>query len=65
MVTCLVNKSNIILEQVNHISSKMQHLFSNDLISYRAKVIFFSKWRSKGIETIKDVIHHAEKHLLS
>ena len=65
VATNLDNKSNTKLKQVNHTNFKTQHLFSNDLIRYKGKVLFFPKWRNKGIETIKDVIHPDEKRLLS
>ena len=65
VATYLDNKNNNKLEQVNHISFKTQHLFSNDLMRYKGKAHFFPKWQNKGIETIKDVIHPDEKRLLS
>ena len=61
----LDNKSNTKLKQVNHTNFKTQHLFNNDFIRYKGKVLFFPKWRNKDIETIKYVIHPNEKRLLS
>ena len=43
VATYLDNKSNTKLEQVNHTNFKTQHLFSNDLIRYKGKVLFFPK----------------------
>ena len=39
----LDNKSNTKLVQVNYTNFKTQHLFSNDLIKYKGKVLFFPK----------------------
>ena len=65
VATHLGDKSNSKLEQVNHTNFKTQHLFSNDLIRHKAKVLFFPKPRNSGMETIKDVIHPNKKRLLS
>ena len=65
VATYLEKKSNTKLEQLNHTNFKTQCLFSNDLIGYKGTVLFFTKWRNKGIETMKDVIHPNVKRLLS
>ena len=65
LATYLDNKNNIELQQINQTNFKTQHLFNNDLIRYKGKILFFLKWRNKGIEMIKDVIHPKDKRLLS
>ena len=42
---------------------RTQHLFSNDLIWYKGKVLFIPKLQSKGIQIINNVIHPDEKRL--
>ena len=65
LATYLDNKSNMELKQVNRTNFKMQHVFNNDLIRYKGNILFFPKWRNKGIEMIKDVIHPKDKRFLS
>ena len=63
--TYLNNKEPLKAEDINSSNFRELPLFYNDLITYKRKVLYFPRWKIKGIEYVKDMIHPTEKRLLT
>ena len=65
ILTYLDNKTQTSLEDINQSNVMSQILFCNDLIRYKGKVLYFKRWKEKGIQYMKDIIHTTEKRILN
>ena len=65
LITYLENKKNIDTEETSSCNFKEQLLYFNNMIKYKNKVLYFPKWKEKGIEYMNDIIHPTERRILS
>ena len=65
LMVYLDNKKNTTIEETNSSNFRKHILYCNNLIKYKNKVLYFPKWKDKGIVHMKDIIHPTERRLLT